>query len=179
MQAPPLDVPSSAGWDMVVLMKRSTHQFLVAGVALSLLTGCGMSVPADPEATLETVRGDTLRVGVSPNPPWTDLREDADPAGTEPALVERFASSLDADIEWTEGGEETLVTKLERGQLDLVIGGLTDQSPWVDKAALTVPYTEVRDDEGKAEKHVMAARLGENAFLVELETFLLDSGADE
>ena len=139
---------------------------------LGVLTGCS-SFPADPNGTLDRVRGGVLRVGVSHNEPWVQVVEETDPSGIEPELVQRFAATLQATIEWQPGGEEALMTELEHGRLDLVIGGLTAESPWTDKAAITKPYAEARGREGKTEKHVMAAPLGENAFLLELEKFLL------
>ena len=99
--------------------------------------------------------------------------EGTEPRGIEPQLIQRFAATLQSSIEWQPGGEEALMTDLEHGRLDLVIGGLTAESPWTDKAAITRPYAEARSQEGKTEKHVMAAPLGENAFLLELEKFLL------
>jgi polar amino acid transport system substrate-binding protein len=75
-------------------------------------------------------------------------------------------------VEWTVGSESVLVDELERGELDLVIGGFRDDSPWVDKAALTSAYAEAEGPDGKPQKHVMLAPLGENRFLVALETFL-------
>src|SRR5918998_423022 len=81
------------------------------------------------------------------------------------ALLERFAERLGARVRWTSDGEEHLVERLEAGELDVVAGGLTKTSPWNKHAALTRPY----DGE-----HVMATRLGENAWLVRLERFLLE-----
>ncbi|MFD1213908.1 transporter substrate-binding domain-containing protein [Arthrobacter sp. GCM10027362] len=153
-------------------MRRTFPTLLAALLALPL-AGCGLGIPADPEGTLERVRDGTLRVGVSANPPWTRVQAGADPGGTESTLVLRFAARHNAEVEWVEGGEETLMGKLEHGELDLVIGGLTKKSPWSDKAALTRPYVELANDRGEKEEHVMAARMGENAFLVELEEFLL------
>ncbi len=151
-----------------------------SGALLALvlaLTGCGGSFPADPDGTLEDVRGGELRVGVSPAPPWTELPAAAgpteEPSGTEVDLVKAFAEHLDADVTWVVGGEEELIGQLERAELDLVVGGLTAQSPWQGKAALTYPYGTTTGPDGKPEKHVLAAPLGENAFLVELEHFLL------
>lgn len=146
-------------------------------VALALLlltdcTGC-TGFPADPDDTLERVRG-VLRVGVSPHDPWTRLAGVGEPSGTEPELVRRFAADLGAEVSWTPGGEEELMTQLEEGGLDLVVGGLTADTPWTDKAAITQPYAEARDDAGELRKHVMAAPLGENAFLLALEKFLLE-----
>lgn len=115
-------------------------------------------------------------MGVSPNPPWTDQAPDLEtptPTGIEVSLLEEFAELLDADLEWTIGGEEALIKELELEELDLVIGGLTAKSPWSEHAALTYPFAESIGPDGEKEMHVMAAPMGENAFLVELERFLL------
>jgi len=140
---------------------------------VALLAGCSGGFPADPDGTLESVTGGVLRVGVSSNPPWTETGEGT-PAGLEPELVEGFAESVDAEVEWTSGGEEDLVGRLERSELDLVVGGFTEASPWSAQAALTYPYTTVPGPDGAPEAHVMAAPMGENAFLVALESYLLD-----
>lgn len=142
---------------------------LVAALVL-VLTGCGISIPADPDGTLDRVRDGVLRVGVSPHPPWTVTG--LEPSGSEVELVRKFADRLDAEIEWIEGGEEALVASMERGELDLVVGGLTAKSPWADQVALTAPYTSSTDKQGKKHDHVMAAPMGENAFLFELESHL-------
>jgi polar amino acid transport system substrate-binding protein len=138
-----------------------------------LVAGCGLRIPADPEKTLERVTGSTMRVGVSPNPPWTDISDTGEPSGTEVELVREFAGTLQAQVEWVVGGEQSLITALERGELQLVIGGLTSETPWTEKAAITKPYAETHDSEGKRKKLVMAAPMGENAFLLALEKFLL------
>ncbi len=151
---------------------------IIPGLALLVaLTACSATIPTDPDGTLDRVSGGVLRVGVSPSPPWTDLPDgpDGEPAGTEVELVEEFAGTIDAEVQWAAGGEEELIGLLERGELDLVIGGLTARSPWAEKAALTYRYTETTGPDGAKELHVMAAPMGENAFLVELEGFLLEA----
>jgi hypothetical protein len=155
-------------------MLNNFSKAALAVLVMLLLSSCGLQVPADPEGTLDRISSGTLRVGVSHNPPWTTVRNNDDPAGSEVALVREFAATRGASIAWTAGGEETLMGQLERGELDLVIGGLTKKSPWSDKAALTQPYAEGRAPDGGKEEYVMASRMGENAFLRELELFLLD-----
>lgn len=151
-----------------------TTRLLAVALALTLgLAGCA-SYPADPDGTLDRVSGGTLRVGISPNGDWTDITDEGEPSGVEVTLVKQFAESIDAEIEWMEGGEEQLLTELEEGALDLIIGGFTDKTPWSTKAAITKPFAEVEAKSGKTEKHVMAAAMGENAFLLELEKFLLN-----
>ncbi|MET1051278.1 MAG: transporter substrate-binding domain-containing protein [Mycetocola sp.] len=153
---------------------RSSAQLAVIFLLAVGLTGCGSGFPADPDGTLDRVTGGNLRVGISANGEWTRVTDDGGPSGTEVELVESFADTIDADIAWVVGGEEGLFTRLEDGDLDLVIGGITDETPWVDRAAITKPYIEVSTSAGP-ERHVMAAAMGENAFLVELERFLLDA----
>jgi polar amino acid transport system substrate-binding protein len=157
-----------------VAARRALLAIALSGAAalLAVLTGCS-NFPADPNGTMDRVRGGVLRVGASHNPPWVQITEGSDPSGIEPDLVRSFAQNLGATIEWQPGGEEALMTDLEHRRLDLVIGGLTAQSPWTDKAAISKPFAEERNEYGETEKHVMAAPLGENAFLLELEKFLL------
>ena len=161
--------------------------------------------------------------------------------------MRRFAETIDAEIEWVEGTEADLAAAMGGFQLDLMIGGLTREFPYVDDVAMTAPYvdTEVelglppgeelpdelggvevyversseaaallREEEDDAvpvffdsldevdglalldtydidaldyertdyilrdHEHAMAVPLGENAFMVELERFLLDRGEE-
>lgn len=148
---------------------------VVSGLSLLLLTGCGARIPSDPDGTLDRANGGTLRVGVTENGTWVDVREGGDPVGIEPELVKSFASTLDADVAWSSGSEEALVGDLENGDLDLIIGGLTSDTPWSDQAGTTRPYTESTDEQGATVEHVMLVPRGENLFLFELDTFLLGS----
>lgn len=150
-------------------MSARLRGVLVAVAMTAALAGCGVSVPADPDGTLQTVSGGELRVGVSADENLADVSADT-PSGPIIDLVDTFADSLDAEVEWTIGSEETLVTMVEEGDLDLVVGGLTDQTPWIDRVGVTRGYREVDGAEDRA--IVMFVPLGENAFLTELEGFL-------
>jgi len=224
---------------------RRGRAALAAAVLLALAAaGCG--IPRDPERTLDRVRGGTLRAGITASEPWTTL-EGGRPGGVEVELVERFAGELGARVEWVDGSEADLMAALEVRELDLVVGGLTADTPWQAKAAITRSYattrvvvavpasqpppgdiagmrvaveagsdaagiledktdavpvrvadvTKVKDspvvvdewlldnlglrDTGvhlRKDKHVMAAPLGENAFLVRLERFLIAHQAE-
>lgn len=138
---------------------------VTALLAVLLLSG-GCNLPQDPEATLERVRGGTLRVGISENPPWTGLAGDS-ANGLEAELLDRFANELSAHIEWTPDTEGDLLPALERGELDIVICGLHDGTPWRDRVGLTQPYLTIGN-----KKHVMAVAPGENRLLLELDRFL-------
>ena len=114
---------------------------IVAVLAALLLTGCG--IPRDPEGTLDHVRGGTLRVGITESEPWTRL-EAGQPGGVEVELVRRFATELGARVEWVDGSEADLIAALEVRELDLVVGGLTADTPWQTKAAITRSYATTR-----------------------------------
>lgn len=151
---------------------RPSRSFVGGGIALMLagmLSGCGITMPADPDGTLDSVRGGELRVGASPDPGLVEVTG-PEPAGPLPDLVEEFGETLDAETVWTVGSEETLVGMLEAGDLDLVIGGFTDETPWVDHAGTTRGYPGIDGADGRS--LVMLVHPGENAFLSELERFL-------
>lgn len=130
---------------------------------LSLLV-LGCSLPWDPENTLEHARGHVLRVGVSHNPPWTDIRSESEPLGVEADMVRDIAKSLDADVEWIPGGEMDLMQKLEQFEIDLVIGGVTEDTPWKGRVGLTQPHTETKEA-----SYVFAVPPGENGWIVFLD----------
>jgi hypothetical protein len=155
---------------------RRRIRLLGALCVVVLLTGCGIEIPADPEDTLKRVRGGTLRIGVSPHPPYTVTVADGAPTGSDVELAAGFAASIGAQPVWVIGGEEPLIKALEHGDLELVIGGLTADTPWTEKAAITRPYAKVRDSTGQEVELVMAAPMGENAFLMALDRFLVSQG---
>jgi len=106
---------------------------------LSLTTlACGL--PRDPEGTLDRVRGGTMRVGVFERRPWTTLPTKGGAGGLEGALVAELARELGAKIEWVRATESQLLEALKMRELDLVIGGLTADSPWAQHVAFTKPF---------------------------------------
>ena len=92
-----------------------------------------------------------------------------------PSWSEGSPPRLGADIEWVSGTEHVLAEELKHGELDLVIGGLNDKTPWAQHGGLTRVYAESRDSHGSLQKHVMLVPLGENAFLLQLDKFLMEA----
>jgi ABC-type amino acid transport substrate-binding protein len=132
------------------------------------LAGCGVAVPSDPQGTLERVRGGELRAGASPSGSLVTV-EAGEVGGTLADLVDDLARSLDARVTWTVGSEEDLVDGLESGDLDLVIGGMTDATPWTDRAGVTRAYDSVPGASGPV---VLFVPLGENAWQAVVERHL-------
>ena len=149
----------------------------VAVVLMVTLSGCAEpGFPRDPDGTLERARGGPLLVGVSDHPPFTEVSDDGKVGGDEAEIIEAYADSIGATVEWREGAESELMELVKLGQLDLVIGGLASDSPWSTHAAFTRPHTRTIGSDGKAEKLVFAVRMGENALLTNLERFLIAEG---
>lgn len=144
----------------------------VAGMlaASALFLAACDDFPRDPRGTLAAAQEESLRVGIIENPPWT--RHDERPAGVEVLLVERFARQLGTETTWIRGGGSDLMPALERFQLHLVVGGLTDDTPWRNRVGLSRTY--FTDRHGR--RHVMAVPPGENAFVMRLDRFLVRQG---
>lgn len=96
--------------------------------------------PRDPEDTLRQAqeRG-SLRVGVIVAPPWVGY-DAGEATGPEARLAAEFASQLGVRVDWMRGSADTLLVALEAFELDLVLGGLTEASPWRDRVGMTHPY---------------------------------------
>lgn len=126
--------------------------------------------PRDPEHTLADVQGQTLRVGVAPDPPFVRLAPGQTPQGPEAALVEAWARSLGARVLWVEGAHDELMADLEAFRLHAVVGGLGPDTPWKTRVGLSRPF-HVRGD-GHLHARVLGVPPGENAWLMHFETFM-------
>lgn len=122
-------------------MTRAIGVLLSAVLAVGV-AGCGL--PRDTGTTLEDVRGGVLRVGVTENPPWTEVPDEGPPTGAEAVLVQRLADKLGATVEWYPGSESQLMSAVKDRVLDLVIGGLDAKAPWIDEASLTRSFVTMR-----------------------------------
>ena len=135
-----------------------------------LLAACDM--PRDPEGTLDRARGGVLRAGAAEAAPWVVRRGGGGrPAGPEAEIVERFAASIDARVQWEWGSSDQLLRRLEKRELDVVVAGLTARTPWKTHVGVTRPWRKDGEDE-----RVLAVAAGENETLVALDR-LIEAGA--
>lgn len=121
------------------LVQEETLALKIISAALLAITLSACGIPKDPEGTLEKVSGAVLRVGVTDAPPWVEVT-DAGPQGIEVGLVEAFARTIDAEIEWIEGSEAELAEAIYFREIDLMIGGLASTSTLASEVTLTHPY---------------------------------------
>ncbi len=132
-------------------------------------------MPRDPAGTLGRVEGGELRVGVLHAPPWARHGE-GEPGGAEVDAARALGKELGARVRFVEGAETELLGKLHRFELDLVVGGLLDPSPYAEQVGWTRAY-HVERRGGSEKKHVFAVPPGENAWLVRVERYLDVHGA--
>jgi polar amino acid transport system substrate-binding protein len=154
---------------------------LVMLLLAAVVGGCDM--PHDTAGTLRDARGGTLRAGAIESPPWAVVRDGAFD-GVEVALVSRFADEIGAaDVEWITGSESSLITALNRRELDVVVGGLTAGSPWAAEVGFSIVYLDsavaigVPPDTGPVPKSWAGERLGYPAGDLEIAALIRERGA--
>ena len=99
--------------------------------AIALLALCSMLAacddirfPRDAEKTLETVLAQgEMTVAVADSPPWVTFKGEEEPQGVEADLIRAFADELGVVIEWKHLGAFAALEGLDRGDVDLAIGG--------------------------------------------------------
>ncbi|HEX8240699.1 MAG TPA: hypothetical protein VF574_13255 [Allosphingosinicella sp.] len=118
-------------------------------------------LPMDPDGTLDRVRSEgRFRVGLIATGPKSDR-------GPEKAFLAGIVRATGARPVVKQGASEPLLLDLEDGDLDLVIGPLSSESPWVERVALLDPLGAVA---GPHEVEVTPiARNGENRWIMLLE----------
>ena len=120
-------------------MQALARLTLAAVLAASVLAGC--QLPQDTDGTTDRIRRDhVLRAGISESDPFVILEPGRPPAGAEVRLIEGFARTLGARVEWVEGSEEENVDALKEGSIDVMAAGLTSKSRWKKDVAFTKPY---------------------------------------
>jgi polar amino acid transport system substrate-binding protein len=148
--------------DRCVILDMRKSVIMALAFAVWPLSVADARFPRDPEGTSDRVQGGLLRVGLVENAPWVVRESDGQPGGIEGDLVRKLAQELGARPDWHWAGEQGL-EQLERFQLDLVLGGMTEQTPWKKTVGLTDSYFE---------KHVWATAPGENGWIKLLDEFL-------
>lgn len=133
----------------------------LAFCAALALAGCDR-LPKDPDGTLDRVRAERrFRVGL--------IATGDTPIGADRtrAFLGRLAAATGATPVLKEGAAEPLLIELEDGKLDLVVGPLSPESPWLSRVALLRPIGEA-----VAPQHLLLtpiARNGENRWIMLLE----------
>ena len=141
-------------------------RFKAAALALVLpLAACG-NYPRDPNGTLDRVRNSrSFSVGLA-----APLDKSAPEVGV---FLDRLGRELAATPQAIDGDAETLLTQLEEGKIDLVIGQFEKKSPWLDRVTIGPPLRLEPQD--KLEFLLAPAMSnGENAWIALIEREVRD-----
>jgi polar amino acid transport system substrate-binding protein len=108
----------------------------IAGVLLvcAALTGCGAFGPD---------RDGVLRIGLTPDYPPIVYRDDGALLGVEPELGRMAAEALGRRPEFVELAWEELVPSLERGDIDVIMSGMSITPDRAERVLFTEPYMRV------------------------------------
>jgi hypothetical protein len=124
--------------------------------------------PADPQSTLKRVKREgSFRVGLVAS----TYRVTADPKVH--GLLHSLGQQVEASPKVVEGEADVLLTKLEAGELDLVVGRFQKKTPWARMVTIGPPLRLIRD--GRNEFILApAAPNGENAWIAVIERIARD-----
>lgn len=119
--------------------------------------GCS-EIPRDPVGTIDGVRhSGVLRVGIVSD-------TDHPPAELESNFVAQLAQETGSRPGFTRGSPETLLPKIEEGELDIVVGRFAPDSPWSTRVTF-LPAPEQQDAEEGEAAPTAAVRNGENGWV--------------
>lgn len=112
-----------------------THLF----VTLALLAGACSMVPQDPDETLDRIREEgAFNVGV--------VARGSAASDAEMRFLAQVGEAASARPVVYTGAAETLLSKLEDGELDLVLGEFHSSTPWATRVTFVPPLTKAGDD---------------------------------
>lgn len=127
-------------------------------VLLVALPACD-AIPRDAAGALDRIRASgEVRVGV----------DRAVARGVEAEILERWAATLGARVVWVPGPLPELVRAVHERDLDVVAAGLTDDTPFAARLAISQPYQR------GSPARVLAVTQGESALLYSLDRFVLE-----
>ena len=111
--------------------------FLMVSLA-AIAVACD-NFPKDPRGSFEKAKTTGLLVGVINDVPWA-YSDGQSAAGWDADIVKGFAEKHNMRVEWVPGAEHDLIPALEEGELHMLIGGITKDSPFKHLVGLSNPY---------------------------------------
>ena len=159
-------------------MRLDRGRLCLGSCLLLTVVGCG-EYPKDPEGTSERIHREGVRVGLAEDGSHVQINGDSSqgPAeGIEIVLLERMLADLGVEeAERQVGASDELMEKLERFELDIVVGGYTESSPWRNRVAFSRPWYV---DPSDGDHHVLALPPGENRWLMTVDRWIATHPVD-
>jgi ABC-type amino acid transport substrate-binding protein len=121
-------------------MQSSLLKLYVA--ALLLLGGCAVT-SEDAEVPAGEYSREAIRIGVTPDYPPVLYKEYGQLCGIEVDLAEYVMDELSAPVELHEMPFHQLIPSLERGELDVIMSGLSVTPERAEKVRFVTPYMQM------------------------------------
>lgn len=135
---------------------------VVLWAGFSAMAACG-PYPRDVEGTLSSIqRTHVIHIGLIAG---TDRSPNFVKAQS---YIKQIAEDVGAKIELREASTEALLAEIEQGSLDLAIGEIATDSPWLPDVAIIEPIAERRVGQRSLGLSAIA-RNGENQWIMLLE----------
>ena len=132
-------------------------------ISLCLVAAACSDFPKDTEGTSQNAEASGMRLG------WIEGDRDDRDIGS---LVGSLERSTGKPARVTSGSAETLLTELEAGNLDLVVGSFDAKTPWVSRVTFSRPVAVHELPHGTIEARA-AMRNGEHAWAVKVDEVVL------
>ncbi len=124
--------------------------------AMLVLTGCA-ELPWDPEGTLDRVeKSKVLRAGVVSSAGGT--------AQTYDRFLELIARETGSETRIARGSAEELLPKIEKGELDIVVGHFAADTPWAKRVTIMPTPRQMGVEDGRPAPAAVI-RNGENGWV--------------
>ncbi|MCU0770720.1 MAG: ABC transporter substrate-binding protein [Verrucomicrobia bacterium] len=121
-------------------MNQTRLSLSLLAAALVLLGGCATTSTSTSTASPAPADSKVLRVGIAPVLPPLAFKTGSDYKGVEPDLARALASDLGRTVQFVEMDWEKLMDALLRGEVDIVMSGLTITPSRLMRVNFSKPY---------------------------------------
>jgi ABC-type amino acid transport substrate-binding protein len=124
-----------------VIRSRNTWVLACALLTTPFLSGCASSGSGSSGALTRIVDSGVIRVGMTgEQPPLTMLSRESEFLGLDVALMRVLARSMGAEARFLRFEFDQLLDALDRGEVDVVMSGMTITPERVERVAFVGPY---------------------------------------
>ena len=114
---------------------------IITAIALSFI--CLIFISSCGSTSFELKKGDTLRVGISPDYPPVIFEENGKITGIEADLAQYTANELGVSVEFVELPFEDLTSYLDDDEIDVIMSGMANTDYRKDDVRFVEPYMTI------------------------------------
>lgn len=147
----------------------SSNRFTLISIGCLVLGGCA-DLPRDQSGWTAQIQQDrVLVVGFS-----RPSQKDELVFQREKAVLQKLAKRLGARLEMREGNAHTLLDKLGKREIAVVMAQIPSESPFAEKLGFSQPFYKRDDGNNNEVEYSIAVAPGENRLLLMLDKTIAD-----